>query len=425
MPTKRAWIFLTLALVLYFLANQTQVGWLYIITDSIIGLLIVTFFYTRGMLNPIRVHRTFRNLSASPPPSPTKEPKDSPTTNEEQAANLELALPTFYEDDPIEVTLQFSHHGFRPALLISGDESCPFAPVSDQTQSFFIPGLFKGQPINLSYQTKGDRRGLYRLPKLQLFSSGPFGLFKTKRRLKVPGEILIYPQYYPLKRLPLLEQKEFAEKQARSVGPGSEIIGTREYRPGDSLRQIHWRSTAHTGKLVVKEFADSEQLTLTVVLDLEPTRANGERGKFSPFETAIRMAASFGYYATRKNIPFYLVGASKPAGRPGQKGGPPTTPLGWWAILNYLAKVKADGQEPMANVLNRLPVLPFVVVLVSHPTETIAKTLPALPRQGTQTLAIFITSEGALPPTTPALKAAGLEIKSASPHNWAEVLAEL
>lgn len=404
MPTKRAFIFLIIALALYFLANQTQVGWIYVITDGIVGLLIVTFLYSRGMLKAVQAQRTLHS------PSPNPDGKNGGETPD-------FNLPTFYEDDPIEVSLQFNNIGFRPAFLVNGHERCPFAPPADQAQPLFVPSLFKNDPVTLSYQTSGYRRGLYAFPKLHLQSKGPFGFFTIKQTLTAPAEILIYPQYHPLKRLRLWETKELAERQTSKMGPGSQVIGTREYRPGDLLRQIHWRSTARAGRLVVKEFAEDEQLSLTVVLDLESDSSLGE-GKYSTFETAVRIAASFGYYATRKNIPFRLAGASP-------KWTPPPTPLSWWAILNYLAKVENDGQKSLAQVLGNLPPAPFVVVLVSNPDRVTAGALTGLQQKGAQTLAILITPKGDTPPMTEAVTAGGVTLKSVTPFNWAEMLADL
>jgi uncharacterized protein (DUF58 family) len=410
MPTKRAWTLFALALILYFLANQTQVGWIYIVSDGLIGLLIAAFFYSRGTLKSIQASRTFRNPSATPP-TPISPAKG------DAADILEFAPPTFHEDDPIEVTLHFKHTGFRPAWQVSGLERCPFALPTDQAQPFFIPGLVRNQPINLTYQTQGDRRGLYAFSQLPLHSRGPFGLFHLQHTLTVPTEVLIYPAYHPLKRLRVFEKREIAEQQSLRIGRGSQIIGTREYHPGDSLRQVHWRSTARLGKLVVKEFTDDDQPAMTVVLDLQ-RGSNVGQGKFSTFETAIRMAASLGYYATRKNIPFRLVASSK-------EWTPPATPLSWWAILNYLAKVESDGQESLAHVLSHLPALTFVVVLINQPNEATARALLTLPQPDLQVLAFFITPNGAMPPAIPTPRAANLTIKSVSPHNWADVLVKL
>ncbi len=415
MPTKRAWVLFSLALILYFLANQTQVGWIYIISDGLIGLLLVAAIYSWDLLTSIQVVRTMQKVTPDST-DPAAEAKSTQHTGAE-SAEYDLAPPIFHEDDPIEVSLQFSHIDLRPALLVGGLEQCPFAPPADQAQPFFLPDLFRGQTHHLTYQTTCDRRGLHRFSSVGLHSRGPFGLFQTRRSLTVPDEILIYPAYHPLKRLRLFEKKEFAEQQAVRVGRGSQVIGTREYRTGDSLRQIHWRSTARTGQLVVKEFSDDEQQAFTVVLDLQADISLGQ-GKFSTFETAIRLAASFSYYATRKNVPFRLVGASP-------KWTPPAMPLSWWATLNYLAKVENDGQEPLAKVLNRLPTSTFVVVLISRPHETISKALTVLARPGRQTLAIFISPDGALPPMVASLKSTNLTVKSVSPHNWIDFLTDL
>jgi uncharacterized protein (DUF58 family) len=417
MPTKRTGFLVILGLALYFLANQTQVGWLYIMVDGLAGLLLVAFFYSRGMLKPVRVERTFHNLAslASPGPDPAKAwtAQTTPTG----PPHFDLMPPTFYEDDPIEVTLRFRHAGRRPIFLSGGSETCPFAPPTERTQPFFIPALFRGQPLDLSYQTRCDRRGLHRWAALPLSSTGPFGLFRVKRTLPAPGDILIYPSYYPLKRLRLLKHRGFSEKQALRHGLSSEVLGTREYRPGDSLRQVHWRSTARTGSLVVKEFSDHDQLTLTVVLDLATGGSVGH-GKFSTFETAIRIAASLAYFAEQTKTPFYLVGA-------GKRWKPPANPLSWTAALNVLAKVENDGHEPLAGVISRLPVLPFVVVLASRPDEATTNAVTALARRGTQTLALAIMPEAGPAPASPNLRTAGLDFKQINSHNWCDVLAGL
>jgi len=243
------------------------------------------------------------------------------------------------------------------------------------------------------------------------------GLFRTKRTVTPANQLLVYPAYYPLKRLRLLERRGLAERPSRRIGAGGDIIGTREYRPGDSLRQIHWRSTARAGKLVVKEFADEEELTVTVILDLAGD-SSLDRDKFSTFETAVRLAASFGYYASHKKIPFYLIGAN-------QRGELPRTALSWWGTLNLLAKIKNDGQKSLVEVLRHVSASPFVVVLASQPTPAVARAVAALSRAGTRTLAIFITPDGFAPEETATLGGPELAVRTVSPDNWVKMLREL
>ena len=125
MPTKRAWIFLIIAAALYFLANQTQVGWLYVITAGIVGLLLAAFFYGRGMLKPIRIERNFRR----PPPTGTNGSLPAPA----EFVSLELAAPTFHEDDPLDVVLQVNAH--RPVLF-----SLPGGQEAGSSVTKVVPG---------------------------------------------------------------------------------------------------------------------------------------------------------------------------------------------------------------------------------------------------------------------------------------------
>ncbi|MDX1521961.1 MAG: DUF58 domain-containing protein, partial [Anaerolineae bacterium] len=389
---KRFWLFLFIAIVLYLFANQTQVGWIYVISAAIIGLLAVAFLYGQR-LHTVQATRYFYS-------------------DADQDPAADFNLPAFHEDDPVEVVLRIENRGLLPAFLMSGEERCPFAPPTEQDQPFFVSSLFRGQPLDLAYRVPADRRGLYSFSTVPLRSKGPFGFFAGRRLIDAPGDILIYPQFFPLKRLAPLEMMTAGQRQTRRVGAGVQVLGTREYRRGDALRQIHWRSTARRGDLVVKEFADDDQLTLTVVLDLQAGSSLG-RGKFSTFETAVRLAASLSHYADSKDIPFYVAGS-------GQRWSPPQTSLSWWAAMNYLARVQQDGRVSMAETLNKLPALPFVVALISRPSPETARALQTLQRKGTRTLAIFITPDGDLPDQVPVTETPTLKTAVIAAEQWEE-----
>ncbi len=404
MPTKRTWTFLIIAAVLYFLANQTQVGWIYVFVATIVGLLLVSFVTERGLLKSIRVERTLRNTSASPPEGASVSPDDD--------LGAALAQASFYEDDPLEVTLRFQRRGMWPIFALSGQEMCPCAPPAEQTQPFFIPTLFPRRPVTLRYETRCDRRGGFTFPDVTLRSRGAFGFFATRRTLAAPGNLLIYPQYHRLKRLALLERRAFGQQQTDRVGQGTQVIGTREYRTGDSLRQVHWRSTARRNQLIVKEFSDDDQRSLTVVLDLAGDSSLG-RGKWATFETAVRLAASFGYYADRRQMPFQLIGAAR-------RGSPPTGTLSWWGTLAYLARVRNDGDTPLPQVVATLSPSPFVIILISHPQPEIVPALTTLSRKNQKALALVITPAGTLPDFMRSLAAPGLTVRAIeSGETWA------
>lgn len=416
MPTRRAWHFLLIAIILYGLANQTQVGWVYLISNVILGLIVTAFLYDLGALRGITFQRQVGKVSAS---------------GDQVQSDMAIALadittldtPALHEDDVVNVQLQFIKTKGRPALLIHGIAHCPFAPPNEQQYSFFIvrlaKGFFftKGTSTQIVYQTHCDRRGHYVFSDISLSSKGPFGFFRRRASYSMPTEILVYPSYYAMQRWRILENSLYAPKKSSQVGLGSQIIGTREYRPGDALKTIHWRSTARRGELIVKEFAQDEAISITVAIDFAQDDEMPQ-DKNALFEVALRIATSFAHYAKKRKIAFHLAGSRQP-------GPVPQTALSWWATLDYLAKVKQNGVQPFDQVLGKMTVQSFVVVIVTKPNEALYQALTLLQQRSGQLLVLFIRADGEVPIGAQPLLQFGIQIKGVTPQNWEQVLQTL
>jgi uncharacterized protein (DUF58 family) len=80
---------------------------------------------------------------------------------------------------------------------------------------------------------------------------------------------VVLPRFASLRARPLTREVEAAVTAPRA-GSGTEIFGVREYRPGDPLRRIHWRSTARRGELIVREFEPPGVQNLGIFLDPNP-----------------------------------------------------------------------------------------------------------------------------------------------------------
>ncbi len=137
-----------------------------------------------------------------------------------------------------------------------------------------------------------QRRGVIRLHDLRVLLPDPLGLFQKCVKVKAPAATLIVlPRRYPL---PLIELpggaafKVSGESNTNAIGTSGEFVGLREYRPGDPLRQIHWKSWARTGRPIVKELEDTFYPRYGLVLDTLSTESND-----SSFEEAVSVAASF------------------------------------------------------------------------------------------------------------------------------------
>ena len=108
-------------------------------------------------------------------------------------------------------------------------------------------------------------RGIYAIPSAELASTWPLGFLRIRRRIPAPGDLVIYPT--PGGRAGA-RSGAGGEYGVPGVPGGALQPSTlREYRPGDALRQVHWKASARRGDLVVQEWEDGTGSGFEVVLD--------------------------------------------------------------------------------------------------------------------------------------------------------------
>jgi uncharacterized protein (DUF58 family) len=135
------------------------------------------------------------------------------------------------------------------------------------------------------------RRGVLSLGEVRISWPDPFGLFRAWTRVPSPQSVLILPRRFRVgpPGLPgTVKYQPGGVALASSVGQSEEFVSLREYRPGDPLRHIHWRSWAKTEKPIVKEFLDEFFVRHALVLD-----TFARAGHDDLFEDAVSVAASF------------------------------------------------------------------------------------------------------------------------------------
>jgi len=157
------------------------------------------------------------------------------------------------------------------------------------------------KPARVRVELRPRRRGRYLLPSLGVARTDGFGLFRSRAVWLPEQVVLAYPRYYTLDELPLPMGRRYQPggiPLASQVGDSLEFVGTREYREGDPLRRIHWRSWGRLGKPVVKEYQEEYFSRIALVLDtFLPTRPRPrERERF---EAAISLLASVAGHFSR------------------------------------------------------------------------------------------------------------------------------
>jgi uncharacterized protein (DUF58 family) len=184
-----------------------------------------------------------------------------------------------------------------------------------------------GKTQRTSYRHTFARRGLYRLDGFRIATKFPFGLFRKSRDVTHAGEVLVYPALVPVPR-PAPQARQLGDATAERLGRRGEFFGLRQWRDGDDLRDVHWKSSARTGRTMVREYEDELSRRAVVVIDNalpEPVRAAAAadaaaQADLDALERAVSRAASVaaGYLDAGWTVQVIARGEEVPpgAGRP-------------------------------------------------------------------------------------------------------------
>jgi uncharacterized protein (DUF58 family) len=201
-----------------------------------------------------------------------------------------------------------------------------------------------GQNGRARYTLRNVPRGRYEFQETVAVIEDPFGLERVEQRLDAPGALLVYPRLVELDRL-------FSESGARSHDgrrlllqrpAGFDLHSVREHEQGESLRKVHWRSTAKRGQLMVKELEDSPRDEVAVVLDADPVAVTGES-----FDVQVRAAGSILLAHSRRGRRAVLVVNS---GRHEQQR-VHSGEADWRQALDLLAAAEPEEGPPLAALL--------------------------------------------------------------------------
>lgn len=174
-----------------------------------------------------------------------------------------------------------------------------------------IPG---GTTTTMTYPISGVRRGLASLGPLRLSTTDPFGLFVRTDELGDVTPVTIVPQVVPLPRLTDRTGRAGGTAQTSShrLGQGADNLSPRRYVPGDSMRRIHWRATAHRGDLMVRQEEQESSPDALVVLDRAGARWVGadRETDFDGFDRAVTACASIAMHLVDNGFAVDVVDAT-------------------------------------------------------------------------------------------------------------------
>jgi len=187
--------------------------------------------------------------------------------------------------------------GKRSACDVRFRYKVPHRIESDEPT--FLSELQPGHSHRFRQRLSAQYRGAYVLKELLQENCFPFGLWQDAKVHKVENAFLVYPKYHHLRELDIPVGRKYQPgglALTSFLGDSTEFLSTREFRPGDPLRHIHWRSWARVGKPIVKEYGEEYFCRLALIVDTVVPDGESEQC----LEQSISLAAAITDYLSRE-----------------------------------------------------------------------------------------------------------------------------
>ena len=209
--------------------------------------------------------------------------------------------------ETLRVDIEIEQRGrFSGADLVVLPYRLPAGVDAEPESGLPLPDLKRGQEVRLRLGLRCVKRGAYRLKGYRVATGFPFGILRAQRTFAEERALLVYPKFSPLGRLSLPTGRRHhpgGVALASNLGESFEFIGNRDYREGDSVRDIDWRATARAQRPIVREYRDEYFMRVAVILDTHIPKGSTDADR-EAFERAVSVAAAVSDYMARQD---YLV----------------------------------------------------------------------------------------------------------------------
>jgi uncharacterized protein (DUF58 family) len=216
---------------------------------------------------------------------------------------------------PARVTLDLTNDGRMPTGLLLLEDQIPY--VLGTRPRFVVDRMGPRWKRSVGYLVRSEVRGKFTVGPMKVRLSDPFGMVELDRAFQSTSSLVVTPRVVPLPVVPLSGAwTGSGDNRPRAFASGSaEDVTVREYRRGDDLRRVHWRSSAHSGELMVRREEQPWQSRATLFLDNRKIAHRGS-GAASSLEHAVSIAASIGVHLVQRGFNVRLVTAAGEEGQP-------------------------------------------------------------------------------------------------------------
>jgi len=353
--TKTGYGFLATGVIIYLVASQTQVGWLYLIDAIIWSLFILSAIIPRYSLKPLQVEHQII-LSA--------------------ISDRQFTLTGPIEDETVEIIIKVSNNSRLARHFIRIQVDCPFERPEQRITHFLLTAVKSSGITMFSYLGTCYQRGYYPFLSVTLKSGGPLGLVESNRTFQLPLNLTVYPFYYQMEKLQTTGEEEFDWNQGIKSSASNEFYGSREYQYGDALKHIHWRNTAKTRQIMLKEFEQSKQGLMSVIF---PTVPDYGTDKETTLEYSIKIAASLVKLCADSGKSIDII-TDKEYLHNGN----------WEQEMNFLAKLETNNYSTRNELPASIDQNTTIIVIVPDTRTTIDLELKKIIDQGKKLVVVLL-----------------------------------
>lgn len=341
--TLEGWIYLAGIVFVALAALNTGNNLLFLILSSLIAMVLMS-----GILSSITLSGVSMRLVL-----PEHIFAGQPVRAMVELENEKLTLPSF----SLRVEATKTKHAPAAALL-NTPVYFPYLPKHDSVQQT-IPVTF-------------PRRGVYRQEAFRIVTRFPFGFLRKARQLNLKTEALVYPSVEPSPEYLEILQGLQGALESITKGRGQDLYALRGYVPTDSARHVHWKASARSGSLMVREFTREDDCRILLVLDPHLREEEFSQMKQEPsainehFERAVTICASLVWHFYERNSLLQFRTASV------ETLLAPADEL-IFAILHHLALAQPLPPDPEQKFMADLAALPdlFKIIVTCKPHGSI------------------------------------------------------
>jgi uncharacterized protein (DUF58 family) len=320
----------------------------------------------------------------------------------------ELNTGHLFRGEEFVVSVHAHNKSWAPLVSVSTTDELPLGLFA-LTPRKAVYALSPGQQVTFSYRVQGRFRGVFPIGPLHVEAGDPWGLEMLRGRVDLCDEVIVYPKVHHLSDIGLPSSLPIGEIQARQrfFEDPARTSGVREYQPGDPLKRMHWKASARSGRLHVREFEPTIALETTLFLDLNEEAYDVHLIDHMS-EFSIEVAASLAYFLHRQRQPVGLVTNGRDG--PAVVGSSDTNPIRMSSrkgasqlmkIMEALARVQVHRGKPMAQLLadeaRQLPWASTILVITPIDSPDIVKALLSLRHSG-YLITVFLTGDRIIHP---------------------------